>query len=259
MEQPANQTGDLRAAARPADQLPDWYPAWAGSWPSSYFSGTTCVFVLHGNVHDLIRCPDGDRTPTASLPEFLTTQVFGKWDLVLGYDLSRGLRPQAGGDAERLRAMMQYLTGPLGRARRWPREPDKVLTLLDGLIERNLVEDPAKRKSIAVLFDYAQYLVPAGDLDSLARGQAARLVRFLSWAQNPHIKRVNMAFCLIADRLAEVNDRLVQNPYVATIEIPLPDRDARLRASSSWPPRDGRTSHSSPISRPTSWPTCPTD
>ena len=131
---------------------------------------------------------------------------------MLGYDLSRGLRPQAGSDAERLRAMVQYLTARWGEPASWPREPDKVLLMLEALIERKLVEDPANRKSIAVLFEYAQYLVPAGDLDSLARGQAARLVRFLSWAQNPHIKRVNIAFCLVADRLAEVNERLVQNP-----------------------------------------------
>ena len=54
-------------------------------------------------------------------------------------------------------------------------------------------------------------------------------MRFLRWAQNPFIKQVNMAFCLIADRLAEVNERLVQSPHVATIEVPLPDRDERCR------------------------------
>ncbi len=106
--------------------------------------------------------------------------------------------------------------------------------------------EPGRRgrvaKSVAMLFDYAEYLVPAGDLDTLARGQAARLVRFLRWAQNPLIKQVNMAFCLIADRLAEVNDRLVESPHVATIEIPLPDRDARCRFSAGGRqgPRPGR-------------------
>ena len=54
-------------------------------------------------------------------------------------------------------------------------------------------------------------------------------MRFLRWAQNPHVKRVNIAFCLVADRLTEVNDRLVQNAYVSPIEIPLPDRERRLR------------------------------
>src|SRR4029077_6425241 len=83
--------------------------------------------------------------------------------------------------------------------------------------------------SLAVVFDYAQYLVPAGDLGSLARGQATNLVRLLGWAQNPYIKRVNMAFCLVADKLTEVNDRLVQSPHVAAIEVPLPDKAERHR------------------------------
>jgi len=215
------------------DQLPDWFPAWARELAELYVSGTTCVFLLHGNVHDLFRRPDGEQDAYCNLLEFLTTQVFGKWDIVLGHDLSRGLRPRAGDDPERLRKMVQYLSARWGEPKMWPREPDRVLLLLDNFIERCLVDSPASRKSIAILFDYAQYLVPEGDLGSLARGHAARLVRFLSWAQNPHIKRVNMAFCLVADRLAEVNDRLVQSPHVAVVEIPLPDRDQRRRFSES--------------------------
>ena len=215
----------------PAERLPAWHPTWARELADQYFSGTTCLFILHGNVHDLIHCPDGQEDAYCSLPEFLTTQVFGRWDLVLGYDLSQGLRPQAGRNADRLRAMHQYLSSRWGEPASWPRDPETVLLLLDAFIERNLVDEAASRKSVAMLFEYAQYLIPAGDLDSLARGQGARLVRFLRWAQNPLIKQVNMAFCLIADRLIDVNERLVQSPHVATIEVPLPDREARGRFS----------------------------
>ncbi len=214
------------------DALPAWSPAWAREMADLYFSGTTCLFVLHGNVHDLIACGDGAEQSYCNLPEFLATQIFGRWDLVLGYDLSQGLRPQAGGNAERLRTMQQQLAARWGEPGNWPRDADAVLLLLDGLIERNLV-DPASRKSVAMLFPYAEYLVPAGDLDTLARGQASRLVRLLRWAQNPLIKHVNMAFCLIVDRLAELNDRLVESPHVAAIEVPLPDRGARCRFTQS--------------------------
>ena len=213
---------------RPLAQLPGWYPRWARELADLYFSGTTCVFVIHGNVHDLIRCSDdGEPAVFCDLSEFLTTHVFGKWDIVLLHDLSRGLRPNSGGNVERLRAMTQYLSARWGEPNAWPREADKVLLLLENLVERSLIDDAAARKSIAILFDYAQYLVPAGDLDSLARGQASRLVRFLSWAESPLIKRVNMAFCLVADKLTEINDRLVQSPHLAVIEIPLPTRDER--------------------------------
>ncbi len=213
--------------ARPA-AVPAWYPPWARELADLYFSGTTCLFILHGNVHDLIGCPTEKQGGYCNLPEFLVTQVFGSWDIVLHYDLGRGLRPLAGSDPARLQAMMQFLTGRLGDPTSWPRDPDSVLLLLDRFIERSLMEeDPSRRKSIGVILDYAQYLAPAGDLGALAKGQSTNLVRLLGWAQNPYIKRVNMAICLVADKLAEVNDRLVQSPHVAAIELPLPDKAAR--------------------------------
>ncbi len=209
------------------DQLPDWYPSWARQLAELYFSGTTCVFLVHGNVHDLFRCPGDGGDAYCNLSEFLTTQVFGKWDVVLGHDLSRGLQPRAGSDSERLRKMLQHLTARWGEHSAWPREPDRVLLLLDTLVERCLIDSPADRKSMAILFEYAQYLVPEAALGTMAGGTAARLVRFLSWAQNPHIKRVNVAFCLVADRLADVSQRLVESQHVAVVEIPLPDADQR--------------------------------
>ncbi len=213
----------------PGANLPAWYPAWARDLADAYFARTTSVFVLHGNVHDLIRAPQGERDIYVSLPEFLSTQVFGGWDLVIGHDLSRGLRMLAGADAERLRVMARSLTAWWGEPATWPRDPEKVLLLIEALVERTLLDEPGQRKSIAVMFEYGQYLVPAGDPGSLTQSAAARLVRFLGWAQNPHIKRVNIAFCLLADRVSEVNDRLVQNPYVAAVEVPLPDRAERRR------------------------------
>jgi AAA+ superfamily predicted ATPase len=220
-----------RKSGEAPSQLPGWHPAWAQELAEAYFSGTTSVFLLHGNVHDLLigGDPDAGNSPYCDLIEFLATQVFGKWDVVLSHDLSRGLRQQAGGSPERLRAMMQYLSGRWGDPANWPREPDAVLAGLEELLERNLLAKESERKSIAILFEYAQFLLPSGDVETLVRGQAGRLVRFLRWAQNPHYKRVNVAFCLVADRITEVNERLVQNAYVSAIEIPLPPRDARLK------------------------------
>ncbi len=223
----------------PVPSLPDWFPGWAKELAELYFSGTTSVFLLHGNVHDLVRIQDaGDAW--CNLSEFLATQVFGAWDVVLHYDLGRGLRPLAGSDPARLQGMVQQLAGRLGDAGTWPREPDPVLALIDRYLDRSLVDESDARKRIALLFAYAQYLVPAGDLSSLVRGDAARLVRFLSWAQNPYIKRANVAFCLIAEKLTEVNDRLVQSPHAATIHVPLPDRAERLRFITAHRPADHR-------------------
>jgi AAA+ superfamily predicted ATPase len=208
-------------------------PPWVQQLRELYDSGTTCLFVLHGNVHDLIRLPGAVRDDYGSLPEFLA-RLFLSWDLVLHYDMARGLRTLPGdgdGVEKRNRDMVEYLVYLGGKPPPdWPRDPENLLAILDRAIERRLMEqEPSRRKKVVVILDYAQYLVPAGDLGSLARGQGTNLVRLLNWAQNPYIKRANIAFCLIADRLNEVNDRLVQSAHVAAIELPLPDQAERER------------------------------
>ena len=212
--------------------VPDWYPGWAREMANLYFAANTCLFVIHGNVNDLIHCQEQQDGKTVDkfcgLTEFLSRQIFGSWDLVTSYDMGRGIQAQAGADPKRHRSMMETLGKNIGSPATWTRNPDDVLTNYQRMIQRNLLEeDPQKRHRIAFLFPYAQFLIPAGDQAAVSRTQASHLVRFLSWAQNPYIKRVNMSFCLIAETLTEVNKRLIQDAHVATIEVPLPDDATR--------------------------------
>jgi SpoVK/Ycf46/Vps4 family AAA+-type ATPase len=49
----------------------------------------------------------------------------------------------------------------------------------------------------------------------------------LNWATSPHVKRLNMAFVLVDEKMADLSDRLTGNPHVAAIEVPLPDKAER--------------------------------
>jgi AAA+ superfamily predicted ATPase len=213
--------------------LPAWCPPWAERLGDAYLSGTSCVFLLHGNVRDLVPVaapPEqgpADAAAWGTVPDFLAREMFGRWDVVLAYDVGKGLRPLAGSDSSRLREMAQWLSERLGNASTWPREPEAAIAAIDAILERNLMDPPDQRKRIAVVLDYAQYLVPGGETGS--RGAAGRLVRMLSWATNPLLRRVNVAIVLLADTLAEVHPRLVGNPAVTTIDVPLPDLAERER------------------------------
>ena len=213
----AAELGAQPSAARGSAALPAWCPAWGERLGDAYLAGTSCVFMLHGNVRDLVPVAEpaaaGTHDPVdawGTVPDFLAKELFGRWDVVLAYDVGRGLRPLAGSDAGRLRTRAQWLTERLGNAAQWPREPDAAIAAIDAILERNLIDPPEQRKRIAVVLDYAQYLVPAGE--GGARGAAARLVRILGWATNPLLRRVNVAVVLLADTLAEVHPRLVTSP-----------------------------------------------
>ena len=168
-----------------------------------------------------------DTAAWGTVPDFLAREMFGRWDIVLAYDVGKGLRPLAGPDPARLRTMAQWLTERLGNAATWPRDPDQAIAAIDGILERNLIDPPEQRKRIAVVLDYAQYLVPASEAGG--RSGAARMVRILGWATNPLLRRVNVAIALLTDSLAEMHPRLAANPAVTAIEVPMPEAEERER------------------------------
>ena len=203
-------------------QLPAHFPAWAGKLAELYFSGTTSMFVVHGNTFDVVRAGD-DRW--IGLAEFLAEQMFGRWDLVVHYDLARGLRCTAGTDGKRLAEMVTTANKWLGDLRALPRDPTKGLAALDLLVQKIVMADPDKRIRTAVIIDHVGYVAPAGD--RLDLNEQTHLVTLLNWASSPYVKRLNMAFVLIDPRLSSVAERLTQNPHVASLEVPLPDAAER--------------------------------
>jgi SpoVK/Ycf46/Vps4 family AAA+-type ATPase len=206
-------------------QLPPHFPAWATTLAELYFSGTTSTFLLHGNVFDMVRAGSGTDPRWSGLAEFLAEQVFGRWDLVIHYDLARGLRCLAGSDAKRLQGMVETVNKWLGDLRQLPRDPTKSLAALDLFVQKNVMADPDKRLRAAIIIDHASYVAPRGE--RLAVADSTHLVTLLNWASSPYVKRLNLAFVLIDSRLSDVNERVSSNPHVASIEVPLPDEEAR--------------------------------
>ncbi len=211
----------------PAEKLPEWFPAWAAQLADLYFSGTTAAFILHGNTYDLFRMA-GDAGPRYGvLAEFLAEQLFGRWSLVLHYDLGRGLRAFAGRDDKRLKDMVALANRKIGDLSALPKDPAAAFVVLDRFVRNNIMAAENDRVSLALIMDQASYVFPSGEPGRLSLQASSELVTMLNWAMSPHIKTMNMAFVLVDEKLAEVSDRLAGNPHVATIEVPLPDEKAR--------------------------------
>lgn len=222
---PAASAPPTIAASASSTGLPEWFPGWGRRLAELYFSGTTSMFVLHGNTDDLTRTagPQGDAR-FVQLAELLATQVFGRWDLVLYYDLSTGLRVVAGPDAARQKDMAALAARRIGALEAIPKDPTAVLHVLDRFIDKNVMVDPADRLSVAVILGHASYLCPRGDKSLKS---STHVVTLLNWAASPYVKRLNTAFVLIDSVVTELHERLVGNPHVATLEVPLPDAAAR--------------------------------
>ncbi len=184
-------------------------PPWAEDLRRRYLRNEAVLFVLHGNVHDLVLV-DGALKP---LTEFLT-DVFWKdvRDTIAVYNLATGVRfAKKAKEAEAQAELM----------REAPREK-----ALAGL-ERLLVTS----RKVGVVVEYAETIAPAGDPSFQGDLDRASIVTLHRWSFLPQIEKQDNVVLLVAENLAELSPKLVSNPKVAVVDVPMPDRDTRRAAA----------------------------
>jgi AAA+ superfamily predicted ATPase len=203
-------------------------PGWAREMRDLFRSGSTAQFLLHGNVFDVVS--SGGRL--LSVPAFLEQVMFATYDVVLRYDRSRGVRATRGAED-----WGEWLQNALGREASSPalmREPGSALELIDRYLLRtlNLQALPGAAsapKRIAVIIEFAEFVVPRGDAIQLGGPFAANTVKALGWANDPAITQSNIVTVLISEGLHDLNSLVIENPHAAALHIPLPDEPAMLQ------------------------------
>ena len=194
-------------------------PIWADEIRRRYLRGEASQFVLHGNVHDLILDdPDGSpdkKSPDERLlllPEFLTKILLDKKNLVALYNVSTGVRIVKG----KLPSGFEELL--------INKEPAKVLPLLERLL--------LTTQGAAVVVEYADTVAPNGETSFSTVDDRAAVVTLQRWSTLPALDKHDSVVFLLVENLAELHGKLVANPRVATVQIPIPgslDRAALIR------------------------------
>lgn len=197
-------------------------PTWATEMRDLFRSGSAAQFLLHGNVFDIV--PSAGKL--RSVPAFLDDVMFGTYDVVLHYDRSRGVRATRGASD-----WSDWLQGAIGREANTMtliREPGSALELIDRYLLRTLNlqaigaagQVPSR---IAVVIEFAEFVVPRGDGLQLAGPFAANVVKVLGWANDPAIAHANIVTVLLSEGLHDLHALVVANPHVATLHVPLPN------------------------------------
>lgn len=206
---------------------PNGFPHWAREFSEKYRSGAFAMFVLHGNVHDVVPRPRPDgSTEFLSLRKFLEVELFGQRDLVLTYDRGTGLHfAHADVQKDFQAALSGYdaFHGTRYAQSGLPRNPDGVLGLLDNYVRLRLQDN----RKIALVVDFAETLAPAGDVGGMSAEDRNALVILKRWAHHPQFLRSDMTIVLVTENLTELNQGILQHPGVAAIDLALPDEDER--------------------------------
>jgi hypothetical protein len=220
------------------------HPRWAQELARAYLGGAASVFLVHGNLHDLVPVRDaaGAVRDFVSLESFLATELFGRRDIVIQYDRGSGMTFLDPSDADRRRRMQESFRRTLDAvdtvlgtdyARTPLKDPRVVLEVLDRFIvakasgETGADGGRVGGQSIAVVLRYAETIVPVVEASWLTGEMGGNLIKVLNWANHPAVRKGDVTICLLVENLLEVNRRLVENPYIAKVEIPLPGEEER--------------------------------
>ncbi|HEY6337960.1 MAG TPA: AAA family ATPase [Candidatus Sulfotelmatobacter sp.] len=204
----------------------DALPSWARELSEKYYSRSYSLFVLYGNVRDLVPLRAQDSTKFVALDEFLFSALFGQRDLILHYDrggLSFG-NPASQSDFRRALEGYDSFHGTTYAQGGVPRSPDAVLNLLDNYLRLRIADG----KKIGLVIDFAETIAPAGDVSSMSAEDRNSLVILKRWARNAAFLNADVTICLVSENQIELNQGIVQNPGVSSIAIPLPDYAERL-------------------------------
>ena len=184
-----------------ASKLPDW----ADELRRRYLRGEASQFVLHNNVHDILLA-DGK---LYSLSDFLAQVLLGpSKDTVIVYNVSTGVR-----FVKRKMGIDGYEDLVIKKA------PADILPVL----EKALVG----QDKIALIIEYADSVAPAGDTSFSTVDDRAAAVTLHRWSLMPSLERADSLVVLTLENLTDLHPKLVSNPRVATVKVPMPRLEER--------------------------------
>ncbi len=179
-------------------------PPWAEEIRATYLRGESSVFILEGNVYDRI-LHKGDLTP---IIDFLVGDLLAKKQVIVT------LNPATGVKFRKKDANVQNLDELVG-----VKDNDQLLAGLEKLLRT--------QDGVAVIIDYAEMIAPRGDTSFLTTSDRNSVVTIHRWSLDRHFENSDNVVILVTETMAELNAKLVGNPRVTAIHVPLPDETER--------------------------------
>ncbi len=231
--------------------MPD-SPKWSLEMAEVFKSGAVSQFILYGSVNDWVSYRPAPNVPLQfySLRDFLVRIMFDPFEAVIGFDRGKGIKVLKGGEifqnflkvfddfhrtgfAGVPNAPVQDAGKLLELGNLMPKEPRRALELIDRFVRNGLyrtkpgpdgktVPDPVR---VAIVIDYAQYLLPRTDPSYINAETVETLIKVLDWASDPNINSAFIVTCLVAENLTDLNRQVVENPRSAKIRIDLPNSE----------------------------------
>ncbi len=199
-------------------------PAWAQELSYKYCSKTANLYLLHGNIRDFLphKMNEGEFI-FVRIQEYVSEVLFGNRDIIVYYDRSSGVSFCTVEMAKAYRKAMMTRFPDIDEEDLVSAEPEKSFSYLEKYFLMNI---PEKRR-IVLIMDYAETIIPAGDLIRLSEEDRYCLVTVNRWSHDPIFTRGDVSVILLTENLADLSPRIVGSPSTVKVSIPIPDMPVR--------------------------------
>ncbi|HOZ72044.1 MAG TPA: AAA family ATPase [Spirochaetales bacterium] len=199
-------------------------PSWAQELSYKYCSKTANLYIVHGNIRDFLphKMNEGEFN-FVKIQDYVSEVLFGNRDIIVFWDRSSGVSfcsPEMQRDY--IRAMKE----------RFPDTEDDELLSSDPAVafrtlERYFLLNIPQKKRIVMIIDYAETVLPAGEVAKLDESDRYCFVTLNRWSHDPVFTKGDVSVLLLSENLADLNPRIVASPSTIKVEIPIPDEAVR--------------------------------
>ncbi|MDR2019433.1 MAG: AAA family ATPase [Treponema sp.] len=207
------------------DRLPDWVQEFA----KKYGSKTANLYILHGNIRDFLphQMQAGDFIFNR-IQEYIAECIFGNKDIIVFYDLSSGVTFLTTEMAKAYQtAMTKAYPDVEDPSDFFSAEPEHSFFYLEKYFLMNISRDGKKSCRIVLIMDYAETIIPAGDLARSSEEDRYRLVTLNRWSNDPIFTEGDISIILLSENLVDISPRLVSSPATVKVQVPFPGETVR--------------------------------
>lgn len=195
-------------------------PDWAKELIATYKANASSQFILHGNVNDRMLLPlDGE---LGNLEDFLYKSLLKSFDIVLSYDLGKGLVviKESKPDIFSLDKVI-----PCGGP--YPKAPKQAIEAVSQYVRArynlNVINPKTEKYRVAFIMKAAHLVCPVVQ-NNLNYDLSALALLVREWTIETAMLNSQFITFLICDNLNDLHPVLATNTRAKRIEIPLPSK-----------------------------------
>ncbi len=202
--------------------------SWAQELSVKYCSKTANLYFVHGNIRDFLphKVNEGQFT-FMKIQDYISEVLFGNRDIIVYFDKSSGITFCMSSMQDEYLKVMTSRYPSVNPSDFFSRDPQKAFDFLERYFAFNIQEQNNCR--IVLIIDYAETIIPAGEIGSLSEADRYCLVTLNRWSHEPQFTKGDISIIMLTENLSDINPRLSTAPSTVKVSVPFPDKSVRTQ------------------------------